>query len=143
MGQACAQKHIRAVSHIKKEGANFPLPLPLPEASHDESKARCSVSSLFTRFPVSKSHGWRKSFHHLSIPVMMSRSVELLTSGMASHRMAPSVMFFKNDCSSIRFRTFHMRNLMEGEKAEEVWPATIKTNIPEQTATREVGFCFF
>lgn len=36
-----------------------------------------------------------------------------------------------------------MRNLMEGEKAEEVWPATIKTNIPEQTATREVGFCFF
>lgn len=32
---------------------------------------------------------------------------------------------------------------MEDGKTEEVWPVTIKTNIPEQTTTKEDGFCFF
>lgn len=101
------------------------------------------LSFSLKHFPVSKSHRWRKLFCHLSIPLMMPQSVELLTSGMASHRMAPSVMFFKNDYSSISLRAFYMGNLMEDGKTEEVWPVTIKTNIPEQTTTKEDGFCFF
>lgn len=73
---------------------------------------------------------------------MMSESAELLTSGMASHRMAPNVMFFKNDHPSVIFRAFHVGNLTEGEKVVEVWHVIIKISLPGQAASKEVGFCF-